>query len=202
MSTQVIGDDVAVIVDKTTSTDNTIRIVWEMKSTLSFTPPSTDGGIPLQAYDARISGGKKIVTASYSNTPPSRIPGAPGTITRDSDGTAQELPIETHPGYSGGESEESGVPVINGNEKPGVQSYLVPGIIYRRTEVKSTSSFTEAALTGGVGFRSAPTGVTAPTANAWLKTGITVSETGTGTIVTETWQFSERGWDTDIYPDP
>lgn len=200
-----LGANAATAVDKqvTISDDGSARVTYEMPAGVSFTPPATEGGLPLRSYDVRTRKGKTTVTVLYTSPESQRfrITAPPGTVTRSSDGTAQELPIETHPDYSAGQSEAEGVPVVNGNLKPGVQSYLVPGIAYTRTEVKSAFTFSQANLTASVGKRNAPAGLSGPTAGRWLKTAIRVDQAGGVVNVSETWQYAPQGWDEDIYPD-
>ena len=198
----VIGLNGQTIVDQnvTVSTDPQGIVTYEMPAGHSFSVPATGpNGLPLRSYSERIAGGKKTITASYvSASAPSRSPPPVGTVTRSSDGTAQEIPIRLHPLCSNPEDLDE-PPIIGGTAKPGVESYLVPGIIYTRSEVLSSATWTQANLVSGVGGLFAPTGITGATSGRWLKTGRTVTETGEGTTVTDTWQYSPVGWDTDIY---
>lgn len=188
------------------------RIVWEGPSTASISPPATFNSAPLDGVDVTVSGGKKTVTASYNAQTISMVSPA-RTVLRDSDGAGQEVPIEQHPGYRPAGSSPSdpqpgwpgnwieGETVINDNYRGGVRSYIVPGIVYRRTEYRSSFTFSEANLTANVGSRSAPEGIGGATTNAWLKTGISVQENADGgAIVTETWLWNKEGWYPDIHP--
>ena len=196
----VIGLDGETIVDRnvTVSTDPQGIVTYEMPAGHAFSVPATGpNSLPLRSYAERIAGGKKTITANYTRRP-GREPDPVGTVTRSSDGTAQEIPIRLHPLCSNPEDLDE-PPIIDGVAKPGVESYLVPGIIYTRSEVLSSATWTETNLVSGVGELSAPTGITGATTGRWLKTGRTVTETGEGTTVTDTWQYSPVGWDTDIY---
>lgn len=198
----VIGLDGETIVDQivTVSTDPQGIVTYEMPAGHSFSVPITGpNSLPLRSYSERIAGGKKTVTASYVPASASRRGSPPvGTVNRSSGGTAQEIPIRLHPLCSNPENPDE-PPIINGVAKPGVESYLVPGVIYTRSEVLNSAIWTEANLISGLGALSAPTGITGASANKWLKVARDVSETGDGTTITDTWQYAPDGWDTDIY---
>jgi hypothetical protein len=67
--------------------------------------------------------------------------------------------------------------------------------------------YTEANVILNVGKRVAPPGISSATQNNWLKVGrdcsdVGVSQTGQRiTEITDTYQYAENGWDTEIYPD-
>lgn len=121
--------------------------------------------------------------------------GPTGVTSKASDSNAAELPIEENPNYS--PSWET--------TKPGVTSYLAPQPTYTYTQIVSSFTFSEANIIDGVGALSNPTGMTSPTANAWLKTSKTVTPQGDKFEITETWQCAGLDgatvltWDTDIY---
>lgn len=171
-------------------------------------PPSTLGGAPISQTQTTVRGGKKTFVVTYQAINLSASGVTPTkTVLRSSDGSANERPIEEHPNYREGGSSPSdpeewkGQPVINDNLKRGVQAFLVPGIIYRRTEFKPNFTFTESELVGNVGKRNSPVGVSGLTSGRWLKTGIDVQENSDGSaVVTSTWLYNPDGWDTDIYP--
>lgn len=203
----VLGNQGETIVKEqiVTSTSGSRTVEYEMPTGYSFSPPSTSGGFPLRSISETTAGGKKTITANYAlpNTSKDPTPSPVGTITKEADGTAQEVPIESHPYYRGDRTEENGPPVIETGsgyvEKPGVESYLIPGAIYTRTEVVSGFVWSEDNVVSGTGLLSSPTGLTGASANKWLKTGRTVREEGSSAIITETWQYAPNGWDEDIY---
>jgi hypothetical protein len=126
--------------------------------------------------------------------------GGTGIVNQEGDSNAQEVPIWLHPDCSNPEDAGTGnPPIIGGNAKPGVESYIKPAPTYTRSEVVSSFAFTEANLIDNVGKRQAPTGVTSPTANAWLKMSKTPVPEGENFRIVETWQHSPTLWDEDIY---
>lgn len=190
-----------------TSTAGSVVVTYEMPASHTFSIPGTSGGFPLRSSNEDISGGKKTITATYADPSSSgggaSTPDPVGTVTRSGDGSAQEVPIETHPDYNKSQSEEEGEPTLDTGSgyavKTGVESYLVPAILYTRTEVVSGATWSESNLVSGVGSLSSPTGITGATSDKWLKVGRTISESGDDTIITDTWQYAPDGWDTDIY---
>lgn len=157
------------------------------------------------AYEPNPGGGYQTLviisgpnTVSGGGTPPPA-----GTVWFEADANPIEIPIEQHPDYSTSESEkyEDGryIPLINGNPKPGVEAYQVPQPTFTRYEILSSFTFSEANIVSAVGTRNAPTGMTSPTANCWLKTRLSVRQNGTVFEKSETWQYASAGWDTDIY---
>lgn len=125
---------------------------------------------------------------------------------KGSEAASVERSIFEHPDCSNKEERNTGaVPVVGGNLKPGVESYLTPSITYTYTENVDSFTFSEANVVDGVGGLSDPTGMTSPTAGSWLKVSKSVQSNGESYTITETWQH--RGysngtagvWDPDIY---
>lgn len=164
---------------------------------------STNDGFPLRSINVVEQGGKAVATMKYQNSGGFEAVGRPGTVIRNSDGAAQSVPIETHPDYNKETSDLNEVPTLDTGsgyaEKPGVQTYMIPSIVYSRTIVDSTFTFSESNLVDKVGTRDSPTGMTSPGIDKWLKTGISVQENDDGATITETWLYAAQGWDTDIY---
>jgi hypothetical protein len=142
-----------------------------------------------------VTGPEKSINTSV--TPPV------GTIWFEADANPIEIPIEQHPNYSSSESQkyEDGryIPLINGNAKKGVESYLVPQPTFTRYEILNSFTFSETNIISAVGTRNAPTGMTSPTGNKWLKMRLSVRQTGNIYEKSETWQYASAGWDQDIY---
>lgn len=155
-------------------------------------------------HDPTPGGGYETLELVYG-TP---VPGNPmtppvGTIIFEADANPIEIPIEQHPNFSPGQSQydDAGnivTPYVNGL-KPGVTSYQVPQPTFTRTEILSSFTFSEANIISNVGKRNAPTGMTSPTANKWLKTRLSLRQSGNVVEKTESWQYAGNGWDTDIY---
>lgn len=72
---------------------------------------------------------------------------------------------------------------------------------YRRRTVESSFNWTEANVISGLGKRAAPTDLTSPTTNAWLKTerNCTELDEGGDVEVEDVWTYDENLWDTDVY---
>lgn len=70
----------------------------------------------------------------------------------------------------------------------------IGGVDYTYTTWSSSGTWTEAELTSGVGVASNPTGMTSPTAGAWLKVGITQRDDGDLTEKAVTWRYNQLGW--------
>jgi len=202
MSTTIIGASTGNITSQTVTLgeNGNGRIVYEMPVASSVSPPATLEGLRRRSISTQTQGGKKTVTAIYSEQPINvqNRPSPDKTVIRSTDATAQELPIRQHPLCSNKE-ELDDPPIINSVAKPGVESYLVPGVIYRRSEWFETTTFA-GALTN-LGKRNIPP--TLSGTNQWLKTGIQIDENADGSMIrTETWLWSPTGWDTDIYEAP
>jgi hypothetical protein len=178
--------------------EGTISAVDTYVGTLTI-GTSTSDGYPLESINVQQQKGKAVATMTYKNWSAGSITAPAGTVFRNSDGAAQSVPIETHPSYGKADSESQGVPVVNGEPKTGVETYQIPSVVYSRTRVESSFTFSESNLVANVGTRNSPAGLSGATANAWLKTGINVQENDEGATVTETWLYAKYGWDTDIY---
>ncbi len=115
-----------------------------------------------------------------------------GTTIRESEAAIQEVPIEHKTGLTDPEKATL--------KAAGVKSFIVPSVTYSRTTFSSSFTFTEANLVDGVGLiDNAPTGMTAPTANRWLKTALTVRKAGSDVEVRNTWMYDTNGWSTVLY---
>ena len=200
MSTTIIGASTGNITSQTVTLgeNGNGRIVYEMPVASSVSPPATLEGLRRRSISTQTQGGKKTVTAIYSEQPINvqNRPSPDKTVIRSTDATAQELPIRQHPLCSNKEELDE-PPIIGGQAKPGVESYLVPGAIYRRSEWFASATFANMAT--NLGKRNDPTG--GPSiGGGWLKTGIQIDENADGSMIrTETWLWSPTGWDTDIY---
>lgn len=204
-----IGANTQTITSQTTkySSNGSKRVTSEMPAAYeatylaTLTIGSTSGGLVLAEIESKVSGGKCTVTEIYV-TPEAYTAsygGTGGDPVLEGDTNATERPIELHPLYSGGMSELGGVPNVNGNDKPGVTSYLVPQTTYRRTTIEGSFTWSEANLISGVGETGAPTGLTGATAANWLKVARIPVEDGDNVRLTEVWQYNPDGWDSDIY---
>jgi len=156
-------------------------------------------------FDPNPGGGYETVELVYEPPNPPTGPTPPvGTITYEADANAIEIPIQQHPDYdeAASKTDKNGVfiPVVAGEEMPGVESYLVPQPTFLRVEILSSFTFTEAAIISGVGTRCAPTGLGSPTTDAWLKTRLSIRKNGNVVEKSETWQFASRGWNAKLYP--
>jgi len=140
------------------------------------------------SYDKSDGG---FATLTYSYRPPSSASGGSGSEAREvlsARANAVEIPIEQNPNYSA-----SWI-----TSKVGVESYLDPQPIFVKKTRVSGFTWTEANISSNVGKRNAP--LAGFTANNWLKTGRDIDIDGNGDAsITETWQYAENGWDTDIY---
>ena len=165
-------------------------------------------------FDPNPGGGFETVELVYAPTTPGDPSTGPvGTITFEADSNAIEIPIQQHPNIylPKCERDDEGVyhawlsPTAPGElatatDHPGVETYWIPQPTFTRTEVLSSFTFSEANIVSAVGTRNAPTGMTSPTANKWLKTRLSVRKSGNVVEKTEAWQYASAGWDTDIYP--
>lgn len=188
--------------------DGTKQVTVEMPAAYESTYLDTlslgdaDGDLVLGEYSSSVTKGKCTVTLTYVTASEyTRSFGGTGDPVLEGDTNATERPIELHPLYSGGLSELGGVPNVNGNEKPGVQSYLVPMTTYRRTTVETSFTWSEENLTLGVGLCSAPTGLSGATSTKWLKVARIPTEDGDNVRLVEIWQYNPDHWDVDIYED-
>jgi len=209
LSATVYGTDAATTTRQTVTVgeNGTAQIVYEMPADQTASPPATlTSGttvMKLRSTTTETRGGRKTITASYSDREfeATLKPSASNPSISSSDATAQEIPIEQHPDYSAGASDANGVPTLiigeTEKEKPGVESYLQPGVIYRKSVYAATASFTH--MLTNIGKRENPSGI--PTGGGgWIKTGIQIDEQQDGSMITTTtWLWAPEGWDTDIY---
>ncbi len=187
----------------------TQKVGTAVSDTLGSADPA-DATIVLQSieFEPTPGGGYETVVLTYGSPNPSMGPTPPaGTVTYEADANMIDIPIEQHPDFSSGSStyDDAGnliVPCINTELKPGVTSYQVPCPTFTRSEVLSSFTFSEANIISAVGTRNAPTGMTSPTANKWLKTRLSIRKNGNVVEKSETWQYAGPGsrvWDSDIY---
>jgi hypothetical protein len=163
-------------------------------------------------FDPTPGGGYETVELVYApSTPGDPSTGPVGTVTLEADANAIEVPIQQHPNYYGSDSYRDAEGVFHaflkagggapgGTDNPGVESYMVPQPTFTRTEVLSSFTFTEANIISAVGTRNAPTGMTSPTADRWLKMRLSIRKSGNVVEKSESWQYASAGWNTLIYP--
>jgi len=140
-----------------------------------------------------VSGDKAELTLTYSpvNTTYEVLPPV-GTVIQEIDANAIDIPIAKNPNLTSQD--------IAQKKKKGVEAYIAPQPIYRRTEILSSFTFKEANAIDDVGkIDNSPKDLSTPTAGKWLKMGQTVRAVGDKFEQTETWQYASNGWDTDIY---
>ena len=156
----------------------------------------------LQPYTPTIEKGKVLVELSYevpeisiNNTFGGTTPPPPvGTDTRRADANPTEVPLEQHVSWS-----YSWVDPTDSNWKQGIEGFIKPQPTYSYTYI-SAFTWSQANLVENVGKRQAPTGLAAADANKWLLMNRSANEIDdTLTEVTETWQFAENDWDSDLY---
>lgn len=128
--------------------------------------------------------GTVAVTVTYRE-PGGSTPPAVGDVTLESQTTVTEVPVEQISGITEAE--------ILAAKAKGVHTVLRFPVTVTRTEIVSSFTFSEANLISGVGARSAPTGVTSPTSDAWLKTGRVV-RVGDVISVQDTWAYDANLW--------
>lgn len=159
----------------------------------------------LQPYTPTIEKGKVLVELSYevpeisisstfnSGSPP---PPPSGSTTKSADANPTEIPLEQSGSWSA-----DWVNPTSPNYKAGIQGFIKPQPTYSYTEVKEFT-WTQNNLTENVGTRQAPTQLDGADANKWLLMNRTARQIdGTLSEVTETWQFAENDWDSDLYSD-
>jgi hypothetical protein len=151
---------------------------------------SLSDGLYLESIDLRNFKGVTRATLTYVTEEElvNLRYGGTGT-SKASDSNGVELPIELNGNHS--KSWET--------TKPGVTSFIAPQPTYTYTQIVSNFTFSESNIVENVGTIDSPTGMSSPSANKWLKTSKTVTPQGDKYQITETWQYSASGWDTDIY---
>lgn len=150
-----------------------------------------------------VSAKKTEISLIYepANTTFETLP-AVGTVIQEIDGNAIEIPIAKNPFVSPGAG-------ILAQKEDGVEAYLSPQPIYRRTEILNSFSFDQDAgagadsifeVTSTVGvIDNSPEGITNPETGKWLKVGYNARSVGDKYEKLETWQYASNGWDTNIY---
>lgn len=128
--------------------------------------------------------GGVILTVIYRE-PGGSTPPAVGDVTIESQTSVSEIPVEQIAGIT-----EAEILAAHANN---VKTVLRFPVTVTRREVVSSVTLSEANLISGVGARSAPTGISSPTTNAWLKTGLSYS-VGDVITKTETWAYDENLW--------
>lgn len=126
-----------------------------------------------------------------------------GTITREADSNAIEIPIGQHPDASPGTNYDEQKKIGKGDWE-GIESYLSPQPVYSRAEILNSFYFSEINIVKNVGrrFSSAQMntkGLSAATENAWLKMQLAISTSGENFEKKERWQYADKGWDDYIY---
>jgi hypothetical protein len=138
----------------------------------------------LQPYTPTIEKGKVLVELSYE------VPEI--SINNSFGGTT--VPLEQSGNWS-----NSWVNPTDPNWKEGIEGFIKPQPTYSYTYI-SAFTWSQANLVENVGKRQAPTGLAGADANKWLLMNRSANEIDdTLTEITETWQFAENGWDTDLY---
>lgn len=114
-----------------------------------------------------------------------------GTVVQEIDANPIDIPIGAL-----GLSED----IVADKKFEGIEGVLSPQPIYRRTEILSSFTFSETNAINNVGkIDNTPEGLTSPTSGKWLKVGFVVRSVGSKFEKSESWQYAENGWDTDIY---
>lgn len=140
---------------------------------------------PINANSAEITLVYAPVNATDEVLPPV------GTVIQETDANAIDIPI--------GKADISDS-LKDQNLKDGVEAFLSPQPIYRRIEILDAFTFSEANAIDNVGkIDNTPEDLTSPSVGKWLKVGFVVRTVGSKFEQTETWQYAENGWDTDIY---
>lgn len=158
----------------------------------------------LQPYTPTIEKGKVLVELSYevpeisiNNTFGGTTPPPPvGTDTRRADANPTEVPLEQSGSWS-----NDWVNPTSPNYKEGIEGFIKPQPTYSYTYI-SAFTWSQDNLTENVGKRQAPTGLAGADAAKWLLMNRSANEIDdTLTEITETWQFAENDWDSDLYSD-
>lgn len=116
---------------------------------------------------------------------------AAGTVTLSANSNVIQEPISNHPTMTAEQKTDA--------LAKGVESYLIPQPEFTREEVLNSFVFSQTNVILNVGKICAPTSMTGPSTNKWLKTVLAVRQTGIKFVKSETWQFSDTGWSTNIY---
>jgi len=145
------------------------------------------GSSPIGAAKAEVRLVYEPVSGTVEAIPPV------GTIIQEIDANPIDIPV--------GDSKEGlSEAIVAEKKKEGIEAILRPQPIYRRTEILSSFTFSEANAIDDVGIiDNSPEGLTGATAGKWLKVGFVVRSVGTKFEQVETWQYAENGWDTDFY---
>lgn len=117
--------------------------------------------------------------------PGGSTPPAVGDTTKESRTTVQEVPIEQVDGITAAQ--------IATAKKSGLANILRFSVTYTYTEIVSSFTWSQANTISGVGQRSAPTGMTSPGTDLWLKIDRTVRE-GDVISVSDTWAYDAKKW--------
>jgi len=72
-------------------------------------------------------------------------------------------------------------------------------VSYHRRSYDGSFTWSEANVISGIGKRAGPTGMSSPTANAWLKTERNITEVDSGVEIEDVWTYDENGWNTAHY---
>jgi len=143
------------------------------------------GSEPINANTAEVTLVYAPVNATDEVLPPT------GTVIQETDANAIDIPI--------GKADISDS-LKDQNLKNGVEAFLSPQPIYRRIEILDAFTFSETNAIDDVGkIDNTPEDLTGANAGKWLKVGFVVRSVGAKFEQTETWQYAENGWDTDIY---
>ena len=135
--------------------------------------------------------------------PKSESTGTPvqeGDTTLEGNTTFREIPLEAPGAAAGGgtlsDSEIAQMKAEGRKTKSAFQSQ------FTNTTVQKDDAISEADLISGVGKRSAPIGLGAPTADRWLLTSKQLSTIqGGNRQLRQTWTYDETGWENLLYAD-
>ena len=135
-------------------------------------------------------------SSSFVSLPPT------GTITLSTDSNAIDVPIGQNTIISPALDYDP-VKNIGIGDLAGVEGYLEPRPIFRRTEILDAFVFSEAEIIKNVATRytdvqMATQGMTAATTDKWLKTKLALRTVGDKFEKTEEWQFSQI-WSAKLY---
>lgn len=183
-------------------------LYWANKSTALSLIPSHEAAPP-EPWNSDYSGLKlKEVSISPSNSPyfvwVTLIYQDPESSGSTSSRTAGDVIQESRAAFQEVAIEDSRLGLsqsqIDSYIAQGVTSKSVYTLTYTRTEYFNSFTFTEANMVDMVGRIDTPTGVTTPTANAWLQSGRSVRKSSDSLYeVTDEWTYDKGLWDTTIY---